>query len=358
MEKTYFNSAEKLWLILIAFIPLINGLGFVYIGAKKSNKNWIKEGLIYEIPWILLFLSLYHDDIAVNFVFLGFIGILICFIRTLMVFSKLNEPVGADLEHSILGRKTSSSYWVIFSIILFLNGVGLMLVGTKRNVQRWVRAGAAFEILWVLYILLFNAGEGIRNFIISLAFIGWLLSIALTIIVYFEEKRMDNGGTLAFDSPIEESPINAEPEPVKNIIKESPNPEIIPQFRPYNTQINDLKNEFNHKEENITNLINNRFNKEELSYDRFISVIDNCHKIFYHHADSASSIIQLAPEFSERLDESVKGKISIMESINDEMNNLLEELILHDGDEKQSDEDLKELFSNMDNLINSVKDYK
>ena len=95
-----------------------------------------------------------------------------------------------------------------------------------------------------------------------------------------------------------------------------------------------------------------------MSYDRFKSVIDNCHKIFYHHADSALKIIQLAPEFTERLDESVKGKISILESINDEMSNLIEELIIHDGTDDQSEDDLKELFDNMDNLIGSVKDYK
>ncbi len=358
MTKSLFSTIEKVLFMIIAFIPFINGLGFVYIGAKRFNENWIKEGLIYEMPWLLLFLFVYHENIAYIFVWLGLIGILVSIIRSLMFLSKLNEPVG-DLEYALNGRKTSSSYWVIFSLILFLNGVGLMIVGTKRNVQRWVREGVVFELIWILYIVLFNAGEGLRNFIISLAIIGWLLSIALTIIVYFEEKRMDNGGTIPyFDNTIEETPINAEPEPVKNIIMESPVSEIIPQFMPYNTQINELKDEFNHKEENITNLINNRFNKEELSYERFMAVIGNCHKIFYHQADSASSIIQLAPEYSERLDESVKGKISILESINDEINHLLEELILHDGDEKQSDEDLKEMFSNMDNLINSVKDYR
>ena len=47
-----------------------------------------------------------------------------------------------------------------------------------------------------------------------------------------------------------------------------------------------------------------------------------------------------------------------VKEINDEMNNLIEELIIHDGDNEKSEEDLKELFANMDNLINSVKDYK
>ena len=48
----------------------------------------------------------------------------------------------------------------------------------------------------------------------------------------------------------------------------------------------------------------------------------------------------------------------MMESINDEMSNLIEELIIHGSDNEKSEEDLQELFSNMDNLINSVKDYK
>ena len=340
MEKSYFNSAEKLWLILIAFIPLLNGLGFVYIGAKRININWIKEGLIYEIPWFLVFLFLYQDNISNIFIGLGFVGILVCLIRTFMVISQLNEPVESDLEPAITGRKPSSSYWVVFSLILFLNGVGLMLVGTKRNVKRWIYEGAIFEALWILYILLFRAGDAVVNFLIAIAIIGWVLSMALTIIVYFEEKRLDYGIPILYsNTEMEETPIVAEPKPVENVNVEPSNSEIIPEFIAYNTQINELKDEFNHKEENITNLINNRFNKEELSYDRFISVIDNCHKIFNHEADSATSIIHLAPEYSERLDESVKGKIGILESINDEMNNLLEELIIHDGDEKQSDED-------------------
>ena len=63
-------------------------------------------------------------------------------------------------------------------------------------------------------------------------------------------------------------------------------------------------------------------------------------------------IIELAPEYSIRLDESIKEKISISESILGEMNHLIEELIIHDGDD-ESDEELKELFENMDDLINN-----
>lgn len=361
MERPLFNSLEKTLFVLISFIPIINGLGFVYAGAKRLNNKWIIEGLIYEIPWFILFLFLPHDDIGTTLAMIGWIVLAVGVIRSFFVLGKINERLEDDLGFYPNIRKTSSSYWVIFSLFIFINGIGLILVGFRRNVQKWIIAGAIFEILWILYFsILYN--ESLIDFFVALVVICWVLSIILTILVYFKEKRMDNGiFTPYFITPTTKpkaenvSKVDVSPKPAKNIIIES---EVIPEFKAYDNHIKDLKNNFDKKEENISGLINKRFTKGELSYDRFMSVIDNCHKIFYHEADSASSIIHLAPEYSERLDESAKEKIGILESINDEMNNLIEELIIHDGDDKQSDEDLKDLFDNMDNLINSVKDYK
>ena len=83
-----------------------------------------------------------------------------------------------------------------------------MLVGTKRNVKRWIYEGAIFEALWILYILLFRAGDAVVNFLIAIAIIGWVLSMALTIIVYFEEKRLDYGIPILYsNTEMEETPI-------------------------------------------------------------------------------------------------------------------------------------------------------
>jgi hypothetical protein len=237
---------------------------------------------------------------------------------------------------------------------MFLNGIGLIIVGYKRNVQRWILEGALFEFLWILYFVTYSINDGIINFFIAIAVIGWILSIARTIMIYFEEKRMDNLSFSPSPQPVVSTPApDISPKPVENAVVD-----IIPEFKPYKTEIDNQKQAFDKKEENITGLINKRFENGELSHNRFMSVIDNCHKLFYHQFNSSTSIIEMAPEYSERLDETVKDKISIMESINDEMNNLIEELIIHDSDNEKSEEDLKELFANMDNLINSVKDYK
>lgn len=350
---------KSLW-VLAAFIPFLNGLGFAYIGAKEFNSNWIKEGLIYELPWFLMFLFINFDGLATFFTALGFLFELISIVRTFIVYFKHKDVlIDDDQESQVQMNKILSSYWVIFSVILFLNGVGLIIIGTKRDVKQWIFEGLFFEFLWVLYMFLINPffSEDISYFFISIAMIGFVLSIVRTFMVYFEEERMGRENYDSLKNILDNSLSENDSKPVEGINDISVNSYIIPQFRPYNTEINDLKNTFDQKEENINNLITKRFDNGELSYDRFMDVIKNCHKLFYHQSDSALSIINLAPEYSIRLDETVKGKIYILKSIIEEMNHLIEELIIHDGDD-ESDEELKELFSNMDNLINSVKDYK
>ena len=358
MANSAFSKIVKSLWVLVAFIPIINGLGFAYIGAKEFNNNWIKEALIYELPWFLEFLFLFNDGLASFFAGIGLVLMLVCIIRTFMVYFKHKDIlIDDDDESRIDVEKSARSYWVIFSFIIFLNGLGLIFVGMKGNIRRWILEGAIFELLWVLYFILFSLNEGIGRFILSLAMIGWVLSIIRTFMVYFEEEKMDNAN-YSIQRPIAKDTDMVSPKTEGNTNNQSSNLDIIPQFRSYNSQINDLKNTFNKKESDLKDLINKRFNKEELTYDRFMSVIDNCHKLFYHQADSASSIIHLAPEYSERLDETVKDKISILEGIIEEMNNLIEEFIIHDASNQQSEEDLNELFANMDNLISSVKDYK
>ena len=351
MEKSAFSTLEKTFLILLSFIPIINGLTFIYMGSKESNRNWIIEGFVYELPWILMFLCLYNDDLGTTLAGFALLFMFICILRTVYVSFTYKKDIDSG---SVPMRKKSSSLWVVFSLFILLNGIGLIIVGYRRNVQRWIIEGALFEFLWVPFIVLSGSDNGIASFFVGIAIVGWLLSIARTIMIYFEEKRMDNLSFNPSPQPVVSSPVQESiSKPVENTVSE-----IIPEFKPYKAEIDNQKQAFDKKEENIKGLINKRFASGELSHNRFMSVIDSCHKLFYHQADSATSIIEMAPEYSERLDETVKDKISIMDSINDEMNNLIEELIIHDGDDEKSDEDLKELFANMDNLINSVKDYK
>ena len=50
-----FEKIKRSWWVILSFIAFLNGTGFIYIGAKHNNKNWILEGIAYEIPWFLYF---------------------------------------------------------------------------------------------------------------------------------------------------------------------------------------------------------------------------------------------------------------------------------------------------------------
>ena len=355
MANSAFSKIVKSLWVLVAFIPIINGLGFAYIGAKEFNGSWIREGLIYELPWFLLFLFSDFEEIGTYIAFLALFFQLICIIRTFLVyFNEKDVLIEDDPESEIVVEKSISSFWVLFSIIPYLNGLGIIIIGVIKGVRNWIFEGLFFEFLWILTFVSIALNMD-TTFPVGVGMVGLILSIVRTFMIYFEAEKMDMDSFKASPNPENEPIANNTGEESAKSIEIS---EIIPEFMGYNDKIIDLKDTFKNKEGTIRNLIDTRFKEEELSYDRFKSVIDNCHKIFYHHADSALKIIQLAPEFTERLDESVKGKISILESINDEMNNLIEELIIHDGTDDQSEDDLKELFDNMDNLIGSVKDYK
>ena len=63
---------NSLW-IIFSFITFINGFGFIYMGITTNNKNWILEGFVYELPWILIVLFTIIPNLASLF-YLGIIG--------------------------------------------------------------------------------------------------------------------------------------------------------------------------------------------------------------------------------------------------------------------------------------------
>ena len=362
MADTIFSRVVKSLWVLAAFIPVINGLGFAYIGAKKFRKEWIIEGLIYELPWFLVFLFVNYPDIAETFASIGFLLMLISIVRSIYVYVKHKDIlIDRDNESNVNVEKSFSSFWVIFSILIFLNGIGLIIIGFRRNVRRWILEGALLEFLWVLYIV-YPKYTPFSSFLISLSFIGLILSIIRTFMVYFEEEKMDgdsfNEGSLnQYTSPSNQPSAESKDvwiESTLDGILNSSDDEIVPEFKEYKTQVEDLKRSFESKEKNVNDLLDKRFTKEELSYGRFKSVVNEFHKTFHAQADSTLTMINLAPEYSERVDNSIKDKISLLNSLVDEMSNLIEELILNDGLPDKSDEDVNELFDKMHDLIDSA----
>ncbi len=155
------------------------------------------------------------------------------------------------------------------------------------------------------------------------------------------EREISRPKQIPKSKPVVEKPIDA--------------PVDVELYSGYKNQIERLVEEYNVKEKHTRDLIAKRFEPPQLTYTRFIGVVDKSTQMFTHQADSALTMINLANEYSVKIEEEIKSKISIMKDITSKLDDLTNELVL--TIDKSDDEDINNLFDDMSNLIKSVSDY-
>ena len=131
----------------------------------------------------------------------------------------------------------------------------------------------------------------------------------------------------------------------------------IESLKRYEKEINNLKIVFEVKEEVVRDLIKKRFAPPQITYDKFIAMIDSSQKLFYKQADAASNIINLAAEDTPRVRNEIDNKIDAMQTIIDQIEKLTNELVINISNDDDSKDDVKNLLNDMENLIDSVKEY-
>lgn len=119
--------------------------------------------------------------------------------------------------------------------------------------------------------------------------------------------------------------------------------------------INELKDEFDEKERNARELIRAKFAPPQITYDRFITVVDNCSKIFNEHYTSAVNLINFASEDSERVENEIESKINVLKSLIGKMDELSSELAISMS--KTKDDDIHVVLDDMEDLISTIDDY-
>ena len=126
----------------------------------------------------------------------------------------------------------------------------------------------------------------------------------------------------------------------------------------YKKQVEDLKKTYETKEEKVLELLEKKFPNGQMTYGRFRGEVDVCRVNFFKEAESAENMINLSDEYSEKIADALKEKISTLQSIVAKMNDLQSELIISisNGDDG-SDEEIDNLIKEMNELIDSVKDY-
>ena len=355
MEKNgkIFNS---LW-IIASFIIYFNGLGFVYIGSKTRNEKWFMEGCIYEIPWLLLIIEtgLINSSIGTYIVGLGLLLVIVSIIRSIMVNPEYQKALNNGNYRKSRNRITSLLFF-IFSAIPIINGIPMIVFGFTNSDRNKVIEGIIYEIPWaLLFITVYN--DFLGNIFAMFGLALNLVSIIRSIMVNYEVENLsldvfyENTSQSSIKTPIQsEVEINEDIKENKAPNEESPYKDKLPE-------INNLSEEFKTKENKASQLIEKRFKSSELTYDKFKSVLTSAHENFYIQRDSALEIINLSSHKNEKLDSELSKRINALESILEKVNQLIEALVIDSIESRESEEDLKVLVDDMEDLINSVQDY-
>ena len=179
-----------------------------------------------------------------------------------------------------------------------------------------------------------------------------ILFIVPLIYLYFvfnlkRYSREANERSKNVSQKIEEKPVETEAHKLEG----------VESLRHYEKEINNLNLVFDIKEKVVRELIEKRFEPPQITYDRFMSSIDSCRRLFDAQSRSALNIIHLAVDDTERVRREIEGKIDAMKRIINQIEDLTNELVINISSSEESADEVKNLLDDMENLIGSVKDY-
>ncbi|WP_407454578.1 hypothetical protein [Methanobrevibacter sp.] len=106
------NALDKIkrsWWVIFSPIILLNGLGFIFIGTIHDNKNWILEGVIYEIPWVFGIIFSDFDGIIDVYVAISMILLLVSIVRSVWVAIKLLDVYENEERYAIQSTALNNS---------------------------------------------------------------------------------------------------------------------------------------------------------------------------------------------------------------------------------------------------------
>ncbi len=367
MTRTIFQKiTSSLW-VLISFMPLFNGLGFVYIGNKYANTKWFTEGILYEIPWLLGIMTIPNIAVSTIFFTLGSLASFVTLIRSIMVDFQLQKMLDQSGRiEKTFGEKVEDavdSLWVLTSFIPLLNGVGLIYKGKITPKKSWLTEGILYELPWLLGFIAWGI-QPVRSIAFEVAIIFYFVSVIRSVMVATEPKplyasRYDPFSQEAeFKEKEQKVSENKDKEGMEEKVNVNIQEGVVPAFKFYEKKFNELEEIFPQKEKNALELIEQRFAPPQLTYNRFKRIVDDSHETFYSQLSAGKRILDLSTEYSTKIEDELKNKVLVLNSIIQGLDKLSEELVLNiSKQESESENEINELFEEFSRVTSSVKAY-
>lgn len=205
--------------------------------------------------------------------------------------------------------------------------------------------------LGLYYVILICISFGVIYAKNTILMIVLLILIIIPLIYLYHIFKLDNY------KKVNTSNKKTEISQTAKIEKPSDNYTGLDSLKEYKKEINNLHVVFDVKQEVVRGLIKKRFEPPQITYDKFIKTIDNAEKLFNTQEKAALNIINLAAEDTQRVRSEIESKINSMKTIINQIEDLTNELVINISSDNESGKEVKNLLDDMENLIDSVKDY-
>lgn len=133
-------------------------------------------------------------------------------------------------------------------------------------------------------------------------------------------------------------------------------PTAVKTTQEYKLKIDEIEEDYNSKQARAKDLVGKLFDPTHISYSKFNSAITKSNQLFANQLAIARKMLEL-DENNNLVEGELENKIRTLNTFVDKMEDLIDELVIHLSSNKKDDEDINNLFKDMDDLINSVKDY-
>lgn len=132
-------------------------------------------------------------------------------------------------------EKIIKSWWVLLSVIPFINGFGILHIGFKHNNTNWILEGITYEIPWIaflFYSIMFRGQTPSSTLMFAFAFVLMLVSAIRSIWIagklvdlydntdkyMFKQTKLKNSTTSKDDSSTNKSDKNKKTNSNTNVI--------------------------------------------------------------------------------------------------------------------------------------------
>lgn len=133
----------------------------------------------------------------------------------------------------------------------------------------------------------------------------------------------------------------------------------VPVYGPskYQDDINKIEEKYFYKQNKAKELLDKLFDPSHMSYQKFELAIEKSNDLFDNQLSVARKMMELDDGTNPVIERELKNKLVTLNSFIDKMEDLINELVIQISSNKYDDEDINGLFKEMDDLIDSVKDY-